>query len=287
MIQDHKRILGSIFISLCCLSGHGIAHDIIEIQGCNPPLDKRPVYRLLDQSVNILDGWNHIDTKTAEFSSLAQQNSAYKISQEQYSANDPDCDGVATQKAVLVAKLSDWTHQHANGLEAKITGQELSYADIANLVLDLKLSTANTKIMGPKGLQQRYQTWLQPAQLDKLDNGKATLLVTLFAKGALDQHSRSLSAEYFIELDPLRMADRWLRLIIPISDFEFYYEQEYARETVAAGAEITELIEGFRLTAESHQGVQIRNLMKDGWNSQIPETFKEIGLEIRRIALTE
>ena len=249
---------------------------------CNQVLKGNSVYTVLNENRNTLKGWNHIDIKNDEFKTLQLSNNSYQISNEQF-VPDTECSNSKVQNAVLVAKLSDWTRQHANGFETVIDVDNITFSNISHVMIDLRINQDKTNIANVDLLYERYGKHLEKEKFNILDKGKANLGITLFEDGALDQSTASLNAQYFLEIDQQEYFDQWLRFLVPINEFDVYQEKEYTKihDTIVNNPET--LIHGFRLVAETSQGKQLRNLLGDNWNESLTETFKEVSISLRRI----
>jgi len=270
---------------LCHLFAFNSNAASIQVLGsCNTPLVESPLYTVLNGDRNTLAGWSHIDTEkpNGEYTFLALNNIDYQISKDHYQS-DESCDYEKVQNAILVAKLSDWTHQHSNGFETILDSNDISFDDLANVVIDLRVNSSGTRIVEQQTLRERYQAYLTAEQFTELDQGKINLGITLFEKGANDQSTESFNLEYFLQIDQAKYFDRWLRVTVPIVNFRAYTEKGYQGISQEFSVFSKTRIHGFRITPESSYGKQLRNLIGDRWHEQIPETFKEMSISLRRI----
>jgi len=105
----------------------------------------------------------------------------------------------------------------------------------------------------------------------------------LFEDGSLDQSSESFNLEYFLEIDQDIYADQWLRVLMPLTAFNAYTEKEYQATAQDFNDYNKVSIKGFRINPENSHGKQLRNLLGDAWSEDIPETFKEASISLRRI----
>ncbi len=302
------RLLTFSIVALLCLNTSAcVLHSRETVQGepesiavtqiptCSAAMLEPTVFDAVNSVIgrNQISGWNHIDTSEPEFDGLKLSEAAYRITPEHFSTSD-HCSSFKTYKTTLAVKLSDWTRQHANGIEVSVdsasglTGAALSghmFSDVEAIIMDFKLDATRTQLFTSQQLSELYGAWLSEEQLLALDRGAINLGITLFAEGALDQATRSLSAVRIIELDASRMSEGWFRLRVPLSELNYFYEQQYSREPADQITAASQKIVGLRLTAETSQGKQLRNLLGDAWRPQIPEAYKEIGLELSRLAL--
>lgn len=273
----------------------------------------RSDYVLLDQGINHFRGWSHVDTDTAEFSKLHGRTEDYAVTAQNYVPNS-HCEKTSSFNVRLVAKLSDWQRQHANGMEASIDHGALRFGELKHLVLELGVVTDQTHILSTEQLGQIYADFLNSEQALELDRGQINLQITLFERGAEDQSTRSLNASAIVSLQeilPLDMAKanpesdaefesdtksseqgrstsdvRWVRVMVPINDFDFFYEQNYAKKEAKVADVADNHVAGIRITTETENGKQLRNLLGEKWSEAVPENFKEVGLQFSRVVLT-
>jgi len=260
------------------------ASSIRILNDCNEALDLHTVYTVLNGERNTLDGWNHVQkAKTDyEYSSLRLDDTAYDISKSHHKA-DQSCDGALVQDAILVLKLSDWTRQHSNGIETILDSNTILFGDVSHVMLDIRINTKDTYILNDQKLRERYGEYLSDEQFAQFDQGKVNLGITLFEDGSLDQSSESFNLEYFLEIDQDIYADQWLRVLMPLTAFNAYTEKEYQTTAQDFNDYNKVPINGFRINPENSHGKQLRNLLGDAWSEDIPETFKEASISLRRI----
>lgn len=279
-----KVIRTSIVVALAMVGNCSFAANIQTLGDCNEPVFQPIIYTVLDRDNNTLDGWSHIQTAkpNGEYASLNLEDIDYQITKDNYRSDD-SCGGIKVQNAVLVMKLSDWTRQHSNGFEAIVDSQAITFGDITHVLMDIRVNSKNTKILDFDTLQSRYKDYLNEDQFKHFDQGKVNLGVTLFEKGALDQSTDSLSVEFFLEIDQLIYANRWLRVLMPISEFSAYTEKNYGATERDIQHFADTKVNGFRINPENSQGKQLRNLIGGAWTKDISETFKEMSISLRRI----
>ena len=260
------------------------ASSIRVLNDCNEELDLRTVYTVLNGERNTLDGWNHVQKAKPdhEYSSLRLDDTAYDISNAHHKA-DQSCDGALVQDAILVLKLSDWTRQHSNGIETILDSNTVLFGDVSHVMLDIRVNTKGTYILNDQQLRERYGEYLSDEQFAQFDQGKVNLGITLFEDGSLDQSSESFNLEYFLEIDQDIYADQWLRVLMPLTAFNAYTEKEYQATAQDFNDYNKVSIKGFRINPENSHGKQLRNLLGDAWSEDIPETFKEASISLRRI----
>ena len=260
------------------------ASSIRVLNDCNEELDLRTVYTVLNGERNTLDGWNHVQKAKPdhEYSSLRLDDTAYDIRKARHKA-DQSCDGALVQDAILVLKLSDWTRQHSNGIETILDSNTVLFGDVSHVMLDIRVNTKGTYIINDQQLRERYGEYLSDEQFAQFDQGKVNLGITLFEDGSLDQSSESFNLEYFLEIDQDIYADQWLRVLMPLTVFNAYTEKEYQATAQDFNDYNKVSIKGFRINPENSHGKQLRNLLGDAWSEDIPETFKEASISLRRI----
>jgi len=233
---------------------------------------------------NTLEGWSQITKGDAngEFELLVLDDADYRISHQNYQS-DRSCDGKKVQSAVLVKKLSDWTRRHSNGFEAALDQDNISFGELSHVMMDIRINLAGTYILDQQALIDRYKSYLSAEQFDQFDQGKVNLGITLFESGALDQSTESFNLEYFLEIDQVRYFDKWLRVVMPLSEFNAYTEKGYQSVTRDLANFRKNKVSGFRISAENSHGKQLRNFLGDDWSEKIIETFKETSISLRRI----
>lgn len=271
-------------LALLCFTEVTSASSIRVLNDCNEELDLRTVYTVLNGERNTLDGWNHVQKAKPdhEYSSLRLDDTAYDIRKARHKA-DQSCDGALVQDAILVLKLSDWTRQHSNGIETILDSNTVLFGDVSHVMLDIRVNTKGTYILNEQQLRKRYGKYLSDEQFAQFDQGKVNLGITLFEDGSLDQSSESFNLEYFLEIDQDIYADQWLRVLMPLTAFNAYTEKEYQATAQDFNDYNKVSIKGFRINPENSHGKQLRNLLGDAWSEDIPETFKEASISLRRI----
>ena len=257
------------------------ALEINRLASCNDPGTPNSVYTVLSSQKNILGGWSHIDSSIEEYSALNLQTEEYEISQSNYQEVE-GCDRAKIQQAILVVKLSDWTRQHSNGLEA-LVDNKLNFADMSHVLIDMKINRAKTRIPSREYIKQRYGGLLNESELMDLDTAQVNLGVTLFSERVTDESTDSFNAEYFLSIDQVALGDEWLRILIPLSEFTTFTEKDYIRSGVLWEGYAKQGVYGLRINSETSNGKQLRNILGDQWHRSIPEIFKEISISLRRI----
>lgn len=278
------RVLVFLIVSSLVFSSYSQAYQLQHLEKCNQALNHSIVYSMLSGDGNSFSGWSHVQENKEEYDVLLAPPASYQIDGASYRQNK-ECDDSPTLDVRLLVKLSDWTQQHPNGMEAELDSKAVNLAGFAHLVMDFKLVSEQTSVASERRLTKRYREWVSQSSLSELDDGLVTLGFTLFEDGALDQSSRSLNVETKVSIDQNLFSNKWLRLIVPIEEFTVFYQRNYTDESADLKDSLDVVLVGFRLTAETSNGKQLRNILADDWRSSIPETFNEVGLQIRRVEL--
>lgn len=278
------RVLVFLIVSSLVFSSNSQAYQLQYLEKCNQVLNHSVVYSMLSEDGNSFSGWSHVQENKEEYDVLLAPPASYQIDGASYRQNK-ECDGSPTLDVRLLVKLSDWTQQHPNGLEAELDSKAVNLGGFGHLVMDFKLVSEQTSVASERLLAKRYREWVSQSSLSELDDGLVTLGFTLFEDGALDQSSRSLNVETKVTIDQNLFSNKWLRLIVSIEEFTVFYQRNYTDESADLKDSLDVVLAGFRVTAETRNGKQLRNILADDWRSSIPETFNEVGLQIRRVEL--
>ena len=276
---------GTFLLPLIFLIETSFAAQVTQLEKWQTSYAAAPGYSVLGRERNTLEGWSHITTETVngEYRELVLMSTDYAISKDHYGP-DSDCEREAVQNAVLVVKLSDWTRQHSNGFEAIIDSQhDIAFSDVSHILMDIRVNSQNTHILSAGDLRDVYGSYITPIQISELDHGKASFAISIFEEGATDQTTESFNLEYLLEIDQNEHADKWMRVVVSLAEFRAYTEKNHQRFVQKLDEFQKSRMKGFRLTAETSNGKQLRNLLGDKWSSKIPERFKEISLSIRQI----
>jgi len=262
------------------------ATTIQMLDNCNAPLVKSPVYTILSSDRNTLNGWSHINKAkpNGEFASLTLDDSDYSISRDNY-LSDESCEGKKVQNVILVMKLSDWTRQHSNGIEAVLEGRDIAFGDITHVLMDIRVNSTGTFILNPDALNDSYKLYLEPEQFKQFDQGKVNLGINLYHQGSPNPFSEALNLELFVEIDQAIYADRWVRILMPLSEFKANTDKASSGVTRELRDVHKAKVNGLRINPENSQGKQLRNLIGSDWSADIPETFKQMSISLHRIEL--
>lgn len=238
---------------------------------------------LLSADAYRVGGWNHVNGVGA-FETVALESGDYAVSAQQY-LPDATCGGEKTLNLVLAKKTYDWDKQHANGIESEFAGDELTFADVEAVVLDIRLDSSRSVLPTAAEYETAYGDLLTPAQLAELDGGHVNLELTLFGQGNTAEHP-FLNAGVMLDIDPAEFADGWLRVRVPRDELSFYTEKSYERTPVGADEYQDLLVQGLRINPETSSGNEVRVYVGDAFDPQAKdELFKEMGIAFHTIEI--
>ena len=221
-------------------------------------------------------GWNHSTNENAgraEWKLLSQAGTAYNFNTTAQVNNS--CSGVDTLNMVLVKKIANWDFQHMNGFERNILSYGYKFGDIENLIVDIKLNSANTSIPSIESLKTTYASYVGPTVIEALDEGKVNVDITLHDGG-------TLFGKIIFQLDQASVSDKWVRVTIPMSTLYFYQEVDYKRTTKTANDFENVVVQRALIVGETKKGAVLRGDITS-WSSSVPETFKEMDLSFKKI----
>ena len=222
-------------------------------------------------------GWNHVaNGKTSEWigTKLAPQDyNAPTLGQ----ANE-SCSNVDTLNIVLVKKYANWEHQHSNGMEYHFASPSIAFGSLSSIAIDLKINSARTSIPDQKKNITTYSPYTDAIAIQQQDTGKVNLGISLY-------DGTSLNAADIIEVDPSLYGDKWIRVIIDLKNVNYFSEVNYVRNPKTAEDLSKALVKGMLLVGETKTGKVLRGSIKN-WNDNIPETFKEMDISIKKIEFT-
>ncbi len=260
-------------------------YSIETMAECGPVLDEAKGNRLVlfHGSTNTLSGWSHINGNN-EYKSMRWPVADYAISIANSKA-DKSCGGTNTYQAVLVKKYADWDRQHSNGIEPRFLANRISFGNVDSIVLELKVDAAKTLIPDAAKIKSHYGSYIKDADaLNNWDGGKVNLGLTLFEEGAEEQENPSFTAARFIEIDQTKYADQWLRITIKGEQLNYFIEQHWKQTPAALADYAKNTIQGLRINPETRSGKVLRNFVPT-FDASIPETFKEMGISIKRLEI--
>lgn len=221
-------------------------------------------------------GWSHLNG-VGQFANAAGSVGDYRITAENY-LPDPTCAGRKTLSVVLVKKTWDWDRNHANGMESAFPQQNLTFGDVTDITLELRLDPERTVIPSADALAASYGEFLTAEQLADLDAQVVNLEVILFGQGATaDQPFMNASA--LVAIDPADFADNWVRVKIPREDLTWYTEDNYERTPVGADEHQDLTVQGLRINPETGSKLTARHFIGDRFDPQArDELFKEMAI---------
>ena len=232
-------------------------------------------------------GWSHISGVGA-FESVARAVGDYRIEPENYIADD-SCAGHKTLDAILVKKTHDWDRQHANGIETQFPTEGLTFGDVTDITLELRLRPEDSAIPSPAALAAAYGDLLSESELAAFDSGHVNLELTLFGAGATAD-APFMNAGIIIDVDPAEFGEGWVRVMVPRDQLTFYTEDNYVRTEVGADEHQDLRVQGLRINPETASGSTVRSYVGDAFDGQSrPEFFKEMAItfaliEVGRVA---
>lgn len=229
-----------------------------------------------NQSLSSLNfsGWNHATNgSTTEWENLKLAGSNYNFSTN--AKVNSSCNNVDTLDMLLVKKIADWDHQHANGFERNILAYGYKFGDITNLVFDVKINSAKTSIPGVATLKTTYASYVNAATVDTLEDGKVNIGITL-------HDGNNLNAAIIFQLDQTQLSDQWVRVTIPVEKLTFYQEINYNRTTKTLADLSNVVIKRLLVVGETKSGAVLRGNINP-WSTSVPETFKEMDVSFKKI----
>ena len=231
-----------------------------------------------NQALTSISGWNHTTNgSTTEWVNLSHSASTYNFSST--TVANADCNNVDTLNMVLVKKIADWDRQHANGIEKTINPAGTKFGDVENLIVDLKINSDKTLIPTVTSLKDIYvPTYVNETTINNLESGEVNIGITLYDGFG----TTVLSGTRVIELDQTALADKWIRVTIPIAELKFCSTTNYNCTTKTLANLSDTVIDGIRFVAETKSGLVLRNSIST-WSSTTPETFKEVDLSIKKV----
>ena len=221
-----------------------------------------------------MTGWTHTTNgKTNEWKNTKLSGADY--SNPTHGKANSDCNDVDTLNMVLVKKIADWDHQHANGFESHLITKNIGFAQVDSIIVDLKINSARTSIPTQKQLIDTYSTYTTQNNITGLDSQKVNIGFTLY-------DGTNLGAADIIELDQALYADKWIRVAIKLSSIKFYSETNYVRTTKKPEDFANAIIKGLLVVGENKTGNVLRGNISN-WNESVPESFKEMDVSIKKI----
>lgn len=225
--------------------------------------------------------WNHVGTSNNppipnEWDNITQSAAAYNIPGS--AAVSSDCNGVDIINAVLVKKIANWHRQHSNGFGRTITAFGQKFGDIKELVVDLRVNSAKTKVHTPETLKSVYSSYLSDTSvIDTNEAGKVNVGFTF-------ETSNNQRATFTIEIDQDVYADKWLRVTIPAGSLKYYQGDTPKEASIFTNLVINNLL----VVAETRTNAVLRKFIS-GWTDTTPppERFKELDLSFKKFEIVK
>lgn len=234
-------------------------------------------YYAKNQNLSSLNfsGWNHATNANAtEWGNLKLASRNYNFSNEAKINNS--CTNLPTLDMVLVKKIADWNRQHVNGFECNILAKGYKFGDIESLVFELKINKEKTNISNVESLKNIYGSYTNESTVDEIEDGKVNIGITL-------SDNTNLNGSIIFQLDQVILYDKWVRVTIPMSKLSFYKEIDYNKTTKNLDDLKNVVINRMLIVGETKSGGVLRGEITN-WNTNVPETFKEIDVSFKKIA---
>lgn len=227
--------------------------------------------------------WNHVGTVNSkpipnEWDNITLSAANYNIPGN--AATNSSCNNVDSVNTILVKKIANWDRQHSNGFGRSFTSFGQKFGNVENLVLDVKVNSAKTKMHTPAELKTVYTSYLSNTSvIDTIEAGKVNLGLTF-------ETSNNLRAAITIEIDQALYADQWVRITIPASSLRYYEDINYVQTTRDASLFSNLVINNLLVVAETRTNAVLRGSIS-GWNENTPppERFKEVDISFKKIEL--
>lgn len=258
--------------------------EVNPVEGCSFETGVEPSlsFPIYDSRDGPAKGWSHIAADPESFPLAALDARKYAVDGRSMEG-DEDCPDQTVLRTVLVRKMSNWDHQHANGIEPVFFDRPIRVDELDSVTLLIKFNSADSRLPSPEELREHYGAFFTAEQIDGLDTGFACLGLTFMGDGYIDPDSESLYGQFFLTLDPSVDFDRWLSVTIPMSAFSYRFEKRQgARPAPQNKVQESELI-GFRIDPETTSGMASRNYLGAAWDDSVPELYKEVSISLARI----
>lgn len=232
---------------------------------------------LIDSNTSIDgDAWNHVDG-SEPWIGLNKPANRYDI-QRLAINHDTACNNVPTYNNILVKKYGDWAQQHANGYFTN-NEQDINFDKLDTVIMDIYYDSTLSSLPSAEVIAQTY-TRLTNDQLTEWDDGAFQLKVQL------SDTSRNYHAAFNLGL-PMDMADKWLRVEVPISQLAIWRTEGYTKFDITQTDIADKTLQRVGLVAETKNLKVFRNYNPKGFNiDTTPKLFKEIAFRIKRLEIT-
>lgn len=223
-----------------------------------------------------LGGWSHVNGVGA-FETVTRPIADYRITAENWLA-DNTCGGAKTLAVVLTKKFYDWDRQHANGMEAVISSDGLTFGEVTDIVIEFRFDAEGSRLPNHQELLATYGHLVTADDISALDDGSINLELTLYGAGATAD-APFMNAGTIISVDPALASDGWVRVQVPREQLTFYTEENYARTEVGPDQWQELTVAGLRINPETSSGNVLRHTLGDAFDTTAaPETLKEMAL---------
>jgi hypothetical protein len=295
MLFTASILAKSILISstLLCAIGPNTAlsvslipdHIVIEkMTHCNVAPEIGPSHVIFNQYTNKLDGWSHIVEYPDDFPGLTFDSDAYRIDSSNV-ITDNICQSLSVYDAILVKKYADWDKQHTNGLLSTFDNEDLTFGDIKDIVIELKINSEKTNIPDKQSYLSTYSPYTDTSNLLEMDQGMVNLGITLYGENDADQSIETFNGMINLELNQYESADRWLRIVIPAESLNYFLQKDYTNTETDPTVHLADKLVGIRINPETRNTKVLRNYIQDDFTDSIPESYKEIGISIRQMSV--
>lgn len=287
MTRRTARLAAPLAAAWCAaaLAGCGAAKtpgDGTSVIDCEPSAHARDdAVGLLGAGEYRIGGWNHM-LGIGAFETQGHEPRAYTVTPEKYLPAEA-CGGEPVLSVVLASKTYDWDRRHGNGIEAQFPSENLTFADVTDVVLEFRYDPDASALPGPAALADAYDDLLDAEAARAIDSGDLAFEVTLFGPSAAGP---SVNAGVLIVVDEELAREGWVRVQVPREELTFYTEESYERTVVDPAELDTATVQGLRLVPETTSATVARHAIGDQFDPQgAPEVFKEMALEIALIEI--
>lgn len=218
---------------------------------------------------------------------------------------DGSCNGVQTKTGILVTKYADWEHQHSNEFNPVLVDSNLTFGDLDSIVIEMKLNRQHSVIPTREQIEETYgdiiNSYLEEGEefdIDRLDQWKAVIAVSIQAEGYDNPNTTNISAERYIVIDQEEYFDQWIRITIPFETMDIFTGPVWEKDattfeeqvsTSVGRLHIVGEILGAELDRPQGYGDVVRNYIggisenADYNDLDIPETFKEMDITVKKM----
>ena len=257
--------------------------DVKVFKNCPAETSEAASLVLQNSRVNLLQGWSHAESVAPEQFKMQKTKADYLIDASRWQSQS-DCRDDKTYQTLLVKKVGDWSQNHINGIEPMLDRAGMAFSSISAIKLTLRIDSRKTALPTSEQIQQTFSFASDAAALEALDQGNVTLGLTLFGEHFSDQGVKTPNANFLLTIKPEQFND-WLTITLPVTNMNFYWEQNYSPTAASQSELANEKIMGFRITPETDSGRVARSLNPNAWETARKELFKEMAVEFREIVL--